>query len=201
MKNKIQIHHFVNLIGWEEVLDIMKSSKNYDFLQNFYCDTISLKFLSTFFDKGILKFRGPNALRILIEQKKEIEYLISKSANIHQIALPQFDDNKSYQKFATSFCPKKNNIAIGISTPKQNHLALCIAKNSQISFNLEIWCFGAAIYNQNNLILGHFRLFGFFFSDPIRVLKKLSITIKEIILIVIFKRKKFKEFCNYLVKH
>jgi hypothetical protein len=200
MQKKIQIFHFVNLVGWEDLLMIMKEvpiKKNYS--QTFYCDTLSLKILSYFFGKNIFRFNGPTALK-KVKKKSDIQYLVAKPMSFSATVLPNLSKKELFEKFINSFVIEKSNIIIGISSPKQNFLALEIAKKNHINTNVKIWCLGAAIYNQNNLALSRLRLLSFFLSDPLRVIKKVFLTVKEIFRIILFKKKHFKEFCSYIEK-
>ena len=200
MQKKIQIIHFVNLVCWEDLLIIMKKDpikKNY--FQKFYCDTLSLKILSYLFGKNIFRFNGPTALKE-VKKKGDIQYLVAKPMSFSATVLPNLSKKELLEKFINSFVIEKSNIIIGISSPKQNFLALEIAKKNDTNTNTKIWCFGAAIYNQNNLALSRLRLLSFFLSNPLRVIKKLFLTIKEIVRIIFFKRKDFKEFCSYIEK-
>lgn len=201
MQKKTQIIHFVNLIGWEDLLKIMREiTKKRNYYQTFYCDTVSLKILSFFFSKNVKILNGPTALKA-VKKKGNIQYLVAKPMNFSSIILPTLDNKKLFDKFVNSFIIEKPNIAIGISSPRQNFLALEIAKKKHSNIDSKIWCFGAAIYNQNNLVLSRFRLLSFFLSNPSRVFSKVFITIMEIFKIIFFKKKDFKEFCSHLEKY
>lgn len=201
MQKKTQIIHFVNLIGWEDLLKIMREiTKKRNYYQTFYCDTVSLKILSFFFSKNVKILNGPTALKA-VKKKGNIQYLVAKPMNFSSIILPTLDNKKLFDKFVNSFIIEKPNIAIGISSPRQNFLALEIAKKKHSNIDSKIWCFGAAIYNQNNLVLSRFRLLSFFLSNPSRVFSKVFITIREIFKIIFFKKKDFKEFCSHLEKY
>lgn len=200
MQKKIQIIHFVNLIRWEDLLEIMKETsikKNYS--QSFYCDTISLEILSFFFSKNVLRFNGPTALKA-VKKRGNIQYLVAKPMNFSATVLPTLDKKELFEKFINSFVIEKSNIVIGISSPRQNFLALEIAKKNHTNIDTKIWCFGAAIYNQNSLVFSRLRFLSFFLSNPLRVINKVLLTIKEIFKIIFFKKKDFKEFCTYLEK-
>lgn len=201
MQKKTQIIHFVNLIGWEDLLKIMKEiTENRNYYQTFYCDTVSLKILSFFFSKNVKILNGPTALKA-VKKKGNIQYLVAKPMNFSSIVLPSLDNKELFDKFVNSFIIEKPNIAIGISSPRQNFLALEIAKKKHSNIDSKIWCFGAAIYNQNNLVLSRLRLLSFFLSNPSRVFSKVFITIREIFKIIFFKKKDFKEFCSHLEKY
>ena len=81
MQKKTQIIHFVNLIGWEDLLKIMREiTKKRNYYQTFYCDTVSLKILSFFFSKNVKILNGPTALKA-VKKKGNIQYIVAKPMN------------------------------------------------------------------------------------------------------------------------
>ena len=201
IEKKIQILHFINLVGWSDLLNIMKEDlSNSNIVQKFYCDTISLQILCKIYGFNVLRLNGPEALKI-VEAEGDVEYLVSKAVKFRAIVLPMLACKKSLHKFVNSYSINNSNIIIAISSPRQNYLALEIAKKNQNLVNTKIWCLGASVYNKNKIIYTSFRLFGFVIFSPIRTTKKIISTIKEILNIFLLKGKEFKSFCDYLEKN
>ena len=127
IEKKIQILHFINLVGWSDLLNIMKEDlSNSNIVQKFYCDTISLQILCKIYGFNVLRLNGPEALKI-VEAEGDVEYLVSKAVKFRAIVLPMLACKKSLHKFVNSYSINNSNIIIAISSPRQNYLALEIA--------------------------------------------------------------------------
>lgn len=190
------INHYVNLIGWEEILCLMKTNSTYN--SNYFCDTISLKFLAKIFNYNVSLVPGPSIVNY-VKSLDDCIFLTARATGMNEIVLPFFTCNKEIIKYFSGLNLNNTNIVLGVSSPRQNYIATIIAESKINDFNL--YCLGAAIYldsenSQTNLYWKKFIL-----SSPLRTLKKTFLTVFEICRIIFLKKKrnKFKLFISFLV--
>ncbi|MDN5249915.1 hypothetical protein QWJ17_00250 [Betaproteobacteria bacterium LSUCC0117] len=200
IRGRIKIHHYVNLIGWRDILMIMKESEfdvNIDHL--FYCDTWSLLVIGKLFGHKLIHMPGPRIASNILDLE-DVEYLTSSVVNARSTVLPFFSDNFEIRRYAESYQLRGSNLALGISSPKQNLLAYELAKSaikhSSPLFN--IWCLGAALYmNHREESSFYFKIF--LVGSPLRTLTKLALYVKESCLIFFGGyRTEFLEFLSHL---
>ena len=193
-----KIYHFANLVCWREINDIITSS-NEDNIQNIvYCDTMSLKILGYFFNKALKIRSGVNFTYENQSKIKSSILLTSGTVPIHNaykthvlpknLVVNEYQLNRNFSHY--------KSISIGISSPKQNTLALRLAKDDP---SIEtIYCLGAAIDIQLSRVpKPNINAFYFLFKYPKRTVKKLYLTIGEAINCM-FKKRDRNKFCEFL---
>ncbi|MDA9006534.1 hypothetical protein N9J36_02840 [Litoricola sp.] len=139
----IVIHHHINLVGWDTLLE---NHLDYGDRKSFYyCDSWSLFVIGLFWGRVLRRFPGTERF-FSFKINSEFLFLTARYLPVNHIILPSFGDLSSYVEFAERFATKHENLVIGISSPKQNLLAYIISRTSDLPENLHIYCLGAAIY-------------------------------------------------------
>jgi hypothetical protein len=188
------IYHFVNLVSWKGV-SLLKN--NYS---KIFYDSISFTFVSRLFGVRLKRNSGVGYYLNNFEHLKNSLFLVNEKSNLARIEIELPFWNKIDEIYLDEDLLKIINnfdsIVIGISSPKQDYLASLIINKFP---KKNIYCLGAAIYSSNNQKkifdrLG-FSFLYFMFSNPIRTLNKIYLTVKEFILLIFTNRKKdFKQF-------
>lgn len=196
-----KIFHYVNLIGWDKIFETIISNDNLNVKHIAYCDTLSLSIVSILFGKSIKRFPGPVALKkYIVSNGLDSCSLLTSNGYGTTLKLPCFKNIVDMDKFVKSYIIKDKDILIGISSPKQNILASKFADSVSVDFDIEIHCFGAALYfkdlpNNKN----YFHWFLFLRKDLIRTLKKMFLTLFELFYLLFpSRRQKFRDFLNIL---
>lgn len=190
-----KIHHFVNLVGWKEIHDEIKM--DFDKHTHFcYCDSISFRLTAWLFGFNLDLRSGMGSCQEFksIEFRKKV-VLLGNQGTIHDtIQLPYLataSDIKDYGRELV-LSAEKNVVLLGISSPKQNQLATVISEKNVVS---DIYCFGAAVYEEFSVSSKTPYFFRFLISKPERTIKKLILTFAELTSILLTgRRKEFKEF-------
>jgi len=207
------INHYVNLICWREVLDLYDRQRDI-----IWIDSVSLRFLVFIFG-GKIPFRPGTSVLFSYKNHsmRNLNWFFLTSKNLyylserHQYVLPYYRHKiwvPEDLENQISILPYNSNVAIGISSPKQNLLACELFK---INAALNIHCLGAAVdqhHDENNkkksLFIGSgFQWLSFLFSSPKRTISKLRLTIFEIYLICFcsITRASFKKFLKIIEKN
>ena len=188
-------YHFVNIITWEYFYD--KNLNN----PSIMVDGFLLKLTCAFFGVKTKKRSGLNFFHDSIDNSSS--FLLPSPVHGFKdfFVLPFWKEEKDIciTEELREFIRYKTNIVIGISGPKQDHLANLI----DIEFpDKKIYCLGAAITTQRLsskewLI---FTLSTMFFNDPIRTVSKLKLSLFEII-DMIFSQNKRNNFKLFIKKY
>ncbi len=200
MKKILVVRHYVNLIGWQSILKIMREVS---FRSNerhiFYCDTWSLRLLARVYGYKVRHKPGPSQIPV-IRALKSVQFLTAHENGGGVLVLPMFANDQEIIEFLRKFQPQSENIVIGISSPKQNYFALNLCKNNHL-YKLpikNIWCLGAALYG-NFSDTKYFYLINFLITNPGRTLNKMTQTFLEILNIFLGNdRSDFEEFVSKL---
>ena len=196
------VHHFVNLVCWEDVFEDLKADRD-----KIYLDSISIYILAKFFKVGGNYFPGTKMASILKKRGPESMYFLLASDLIGvdcggKMILPRrdsFDGEEAVKQFIHGL-PAGVTVIVGISSPKQNKLAIFL---STIRPDLEIFCLGAALEmimlqdSRGGFLSGSgFQWLSFFLLKPVRTFDKVVVTLKSAILILGRKsvRLRFKAF-------
>ncbi len=200
MKKLITVRHYVNLIGWRSVLQIMREGCVRENERHiFYCDTWSLKLVAKMYGTTVVHCPGPSQIEV-IRSLKNIQYLTANQQGGGSLTLPFFSNEKEMLDFLVHFQPTAKNIVIGISSPKQNYLALNLCKNNYLyQASIEnIWCLGAALYG-GHVRRKSFYLIDFLLIDPRRTLSKIKQTCQELLRLLLGRQAvDFAEFLSNL---
>lgn len=198
----IKIYHYVNLVDWQSTHKIMIEN---DVVENyFYVDTLSLHFLSKLYGFRLRKLAGVDAFND-IRQKRNVSYLVTSDVSRGSIILPWFNSRTDMANFIANDLPRlplTSAIVIGISSPKQNELAVMMARSNCLKNVKEIHCFGAAVYSQETRIVSSkIKFFHFLLKDPRRTLLKMYYTSVSVIkLLCGIGAKDFRGFLSYFEK-
>lgn len=198
----MRIYHYVNLVDWRSMYKIMLEGDGLS--SYFYVDTLSLQFLSKLYGFKLRKLAGVDAFND-IKHKSNVSYLVTSDLSAGSTILPWFNSRSDMANFIANDLPRlplTSTIVIGISSPKQNELALMLAKSNCLRNVEEIHCFGAAVYNQETQIVrSKAKFFHFLLKDPRRTLLKMSFTSVSIIkLLCGIGAKDFRGFLSYFEK-
>ena len=210
--SKVRVFHYINLACWDEFYDVFKEySSEKSFV---YCDSISMKLLLRIFGFQYMRNRaGSSETDYLLERKLDNKITVLSAFYISffgddQIVLE--DNLVDLDLCAASLSgviPEGNSVFIGISSPKQNFLAI---KISELRPDLEIFCLGAVIStfvhkadveemsSQSNTGLEwlfHLK------RDPIRFVKKIRLIVVAIFKIFFFDKGRFLEFGRLLKRN
>ncbi len=157
--------------------------------EKIYVDSVSLELALRLF--GIRKARRPGVQEFYELEKEGCAYLIASEKHKpsfptcyvlpEQLKSPMLSDD--LMGFLQGL-PAKQLLVIGISSPTQNDLAREIEMKFPDKF--EIYCLGAAIY-QDILPRRNYWLV-FLFASPVRTLKKIGITVREFLSVLISHR-------------
>ena len=196
------INHFPNFVCWSEVFQQYNPNRDKLYIDSFSCYLIGLLL-------GLRGnyFSGPQMAYHLNKAGLENFYflLADEIASIPDkncFILPfkdSFNDDEDLLNFLSTV-PKHASIVLGISSPKQNNLAIYL---HDIRPDIEYFCLGAAVKqtwcftNANTILRGTgLQWLEFFVVQPKRTLQKLSATILEVlrILLSVQKLKSFRSF-------
>jgi hypothetical protein len=180
-------YHFVNIITWEYFFD--KNLNNATIM----VDGFLLKLTCSFFGVKTKKKSGLNFFHNEINDSYCF-LLPSPGQNFTDFFVLPFwkeENDICITDELREFIRYKTNIVIGISAPKQDHLANLI----DIEFpDKKIYCLGAAVTtsrfsSREWLIITWPTMF---YNNPIRTLSKLKLSLLEIFNIIFSKRKRKK---------
>lgn len=189
-------YHFVNLVSWKFF------SKNATESQKINVDSISLQFICFLFGRRVRRISGVHYFNNSIESL-EVFYLTSSSYKISaHFVLPfwrKIEEIELTDDLILAIS-KKNNLVVGISSPKQDKLAELICQKFP---EKTIYCLGAAIYTNNKAKLyDRYGLSWFFLmlQDWRRFVSKISLTISSAtkILFLQSERRAFRKFLQNL---
>ena len=135
--------HFVNLVGWMEITALPEQNSDI-----FYCDSLSLKAMILLVTgRNVRRNSGFKYVEELPSENVAVSYLLSfGTPSENRFILPQFGENDlRIDRELESFIVGTNSriVCIGISSPKQNILAIELSK---IRSDLTYICLGAALY-------------------------------------------------------
>ena len=194
----VEIHHYVNLVGWEEIYDELtpKCSRNTHY---YNCDSMSFWWLALMFGFSLKLRPGVEAYHNfkLKEDENEVVLLGNKGAIFETIQLPDLITVSDIDDYTHELVLPRNRkfVLLGISSPKQNRMASKIADKDGVT---EIYCFGAAVYEDVSVNTSGLYFLRFLLKRPKRTIRKLFITLVEVFAIVFTKRrKKFLEFLKH----
>lgn len=203
------IHHYINLVCWQPMIEVFSDKR--DFV---WVDSYSLSL-------AISRFRTDAIYRPGTRGFEEIGQNDPTYRNWYFLTAHPIDNLPQNKQYSLPFfntvsipaalkakileLPAGMNIAIGISSPKQNYLAIELHK---IRADLEYHCFGAAITavdsakqkkaHGRSLSGSGFEWVHFFIRSPKRTMEKILLTIKQLYCIYFNQRtkSKFKEFSD-----
>jgi hypothetical protein len=196
------INHFPNFVCWSEVFEQYDPSRD-----KLYIDTFSCHLLGLLVGSRGTYFSGPQMAHRLDRSGIGNSYflLADEIASIpaeNCFILPfkdSFNDDEAVLAFLRTV-PKHASIVLGISSPKQNSLAIYL---HSIRPDIEYFCLGAAVKQTWGFAYANTRLRGtglqwleFFLLQPQRTLQKLSKTMVEVlrVLLSIQRLKLFRRF-------
>ena len=194
----VTIHHFVNLVVWEEINLIMNDSNTNTIKHVLYCDSWSMFFAIRLFGNMVKRRAGTQFLLSLLGSLDSSFLVLSSgkkalktSANILDLPEDITPENFLLGKIGDNI----SSVIIGISSPKQNTLAIKIAmENPNIK---DIYCLGGAV----DLILSYgaikrASLLRFMLTYPRRTYQKVLKTINSMIFLLFLSdaKKKFSKF-------
>jgi hypothetical protein len=138
------VHHFPNLVCWQEIYQIYDKSRDIVYLDGISCYLLGLSI-------GIKGnyFSGPEMAYSLAKKSLEdVYFLLAEEIDgiekTKKLVLPfknSFTDDKSVLGFINSV-PVNGKVILGVSSPKQNVLANYLFS---IRPDLEYFCLGAAV--------------------------------------------------------
>jgi len=188
------IHSFVNLVSWRFFLKDRTET-------TVYLDSISIRLLARIF--GFRQLRAKSGFAFYSEQKQNLKHALFLTSQPisgceRYYILPFWRNMKDIRipEELEAELKSSSTVLIGISSPKQDYLALLI----EDQFNVKnIYCLGAALYPSENL--SNYDSYGInwllmLIRQPRRTLGKLVVTLKELVLIVVRKedRSLFRKF-------
>mgnify|MGYP006108665859 CR=1 FL=1 len=184
-------HHFVNIITWKYFCD--KKLNN----ASIYVDGFILKSVCLMFGLKAKKRSGLNFYHDVINDSSCFLLPRPLGGFTDFLVLPFWEEEKDIHiyKELRDFIKDKSSIVIGISGPKQDHLANLI----EIEFpNKQIYCLGAAV-TTSRLISKEWLIITWptmLYNDPIRTLLKLKASVWEMVDLVVSEKTKqdFKLF-------
>lgn len=204
------INHYVNLVCWKSISCLQLTQKC-----EIWCDSISFAILLRIFGHQVELAPGTKLIPFIRNQIQNPECLMlfSSEPNIETECtvrtLPFFNDIITVPQSILSLENTKfKTIFIGISSPKQNELALELAK---IFTGSDIYCVGAALdkaLDQDfSAISKHtsksgFEWLLFFIFDPKRTTIKILQTLRSILEILISRKaySAWREFARQVKK-
>lgn len=198
------IHHFPNLVCWEDIYQIYDKNRDQLYLDSITCYALGILlgvkgnyFSGTEMAHNLSKKSSRDFYFLLSEEICDIE-------ETKKLVLPFKEDfigDKSVLKFINSI-PLNGNIIIGISSPKQNVLANYLYS---IRSDLEYLCLGAAVTQTWGPKGGNTRLRGtgfqwveFLLFQPKRTIKKQMRTLAEIYKIL-FSNERIRLYKEFVV--
>jgi len=171
------IFNFINLVSFWHVTELSSTNNKW------HVDSISLWLLILVIRKSS-KHRRISGVKmfdeLLRDENCQTAFLLANKSDrflVNYLVLPKFSDSfKSKEiEFISAFCSSYERVVIGISSPRQDELALLLQDRQP---NLDIYCLGAAIYNKPNRFIDkiglNFLLFAV--SNPKRFIKKITLT-------------------------
>jgi hypothetical protein len=191
--NKAEIIHFINLVCWSSVDDVLLESS---LKHEVFCDSISFKLVLSLIGFTCNRKPGSSIIPNDLFYLNRSDVLFITPYDMPQfssyIICPNLENEIDYKNFAQTLFYKYsdkniNEIWIGISSPKQNKLALEILL---LFKNPRIYCVGAALQdvNQGTNYKRWSRLgiewIKRSFGDPFRSIKKIFQTVLAIIKII-----------------
>lgn len=198
------IHHFPNLVCWEEVYG--NFNRNRDIL---YVDSISCHLLGLVLATKGKYYSGPEMAYSLSEKADDKYYFllpeeIKRISNKKCLVL-EFKDSFVDDEEVLSFIrdiPSGSYIILGISSPKQNNLAIYL---HSLRPDLDYFCLGAAVkltwgsnYSNTRLRGTGLQWLEFLLFQPIRTFEKLATQSKEVLNIFssVKSLRKFRSFIS-----
>jgi hypothetical protein len=177
------IYHYVNLLNWHWINSNTSRSQSIISI-----DSLSLWLCIRLITKEAV-MRRQSGVRMWQElDKKEIElFLVARSIGLpNECVLPMLRSSEDIAKWYADNEEKLksiNKIVIGISSPRQDELAVKISSNRNDKEELDVYCFGAAVYNDHNLVFDKLRMnwLAMLFKDARRFMTKIKSTILELL--------------------
>ena len=170
------VYHFVNLVSWKTVSEISSGSK-------VAIDSISLALISKLFGyhferrSGVAEMQSIDfsSMDIVLSAKEGVWGRAQTFVLPFVQSVEEMDFDVLLKAIANS-----QRVFLGISSPKQDILA----KKLEDKFpDKEYYCLGAALYVSFNS--DRFTWFFFLFEDPRRTLKKLFLTFRAFLEIIV----------------
>lgn len=181
------IHHYVNLVCWRPILDIFDRDRDVVWVDSFSLLKLVHRFRSDVEYRPGTTVMGMNEYQ-LIGDPSWFFLVAATLENLPadlQYVLPMFDEIEltSELRDLLSGLKKGTKVAIGISAPKQNFLAVAM---HAFRPDLEYHCLGAALAECRPGQIGKSKLAGtgwewtrFLVSSPVRTFGKIAATLKE----------------------
>lgn len=194
---KIMIFHYVNLLNWNWIYFNTYRSRsiiNIDSLSLLFCIRLIVK-------NAVLERRSGVKMWKELEKNEVDIFLVSHSIGLErECVLPIFRSSEEIENWYSENqerLKKVQNIVIGISSPMQDKLAVYIHSKKNVNVQLDIYCLGAALYNEHNLVFDKLMMnwFIMLLNNPRRFLLKIKLTALEMISLTNKKnRSDFKNF-------
>lgn len=181
-------YHYINLLCWRVCLNATVDDV-------FFIDSVSMKFLIRVL-AGLSMERSPG-VEVELEFGNATLVLSSKRLKTtNSLEIPWISDTESLNTFVGSIPNTFQTYFIGISSPKQNYMA---RKMREHGIAGDIYCLGAAIdnyfvnRNRKNIFNGRIYWLSMLLSNPKRGVNKIYRTVKEFLVVLIFRdsRRKF----------
>ena len=142
----VKIYHFVNLVVWEELKAILQDENTDTIKHVMYCDSWSMFLAMRMFGYLGKRIAGTEYLFNLLAHLDHNFLILSSgkeelntSAKIQVLPKDVTPENFTLGKLGNEI----SSVIVGISSPKQNALAIKIAMENPHIKN--IYCFGAAV--------------------------------------------------------
>lgn len=170
--------HFVNLCCWREVKPFVTSG------DVVHCDSVTMWLLILVLSKKSVKI--VSGVKFFSDtMNDDMSFLLAYDfVYSKKIILPRYDEGNIYiyDELDAFVSNMTSSVAcIGISSPKQNELAMLLNK---MRSDLKYLCLGAAIYQRNGYkpFYDHLHInwIYFFGKNPIRSCRKIILTFYEI---------------------
>ena len=196
------IHHYVNLLNWQWIYSNTYKSRSYANV-----DSLSIWLCIRLVNKNKLNVRQSGVRMWQELNKNEVDlFLVARPIGLlNELVLPMLETTSDIENWYRQYKRKienSKNIVIGISSPKQDELAVYIADNQNALSHKEIYCLGAALYNEHRMVYDKLRLnwLLMFFKDPLRFVRKVRLTMVEMTsLLNQTKRTNFKNFIDEFI--
>lgn len=175
------IYLYVNLVSWQF------ASQMPDVGTKFHCDSISLSVAASLMGFPLSRSSGVHGFQSREQNQNTLFLSSTKLEKNNEVVLPYWKslDDIQLNDDIIEKLNKVQEVYIGISSPKQDKLAIMIQEKFPC---VDIYCFGAAIYSPKYFqILDNLGLtwLGFMLTNPKRFLIKIHSTLRELIFLTL----------------
>lgn len=187
------VYHYINLVDWEQFINFDKKHNRY------LVDSRSLALLMSILSKSFEYLPGIIACPKQISNNEKNLFLLLPSqidTSWPNLILPeiQIEDIPEFARKLVGSLPKNKTLMLGISSPKQNLLAIELQK---LGYSGDIHCFGAALLpslSETTELVSRWHILFFLKHHPRRTLFKMLKTIKGSLRLIIHSQDRNKFF-------